>query len=562
MDKIKILALGGLDEEGRDLYCIEINGDIIVIGGGLKTPTKTTPGIDFIISNFSYLKENKDRVIAFIVPKAKKNSFGAIPYIYQEVQAPIICTDLAKLTITKFAEKYQQVHDFKFNTIKLPATINIGGHVIDFFSTCASMPETFGFAIRTNLGNIIYSGDFIVEYANANYFKLDLNTLGKIAEQPTLLLMSESINSTKAGYCAPNHKLAPFLTKYFKEATGRIFIAVNNDNFYRINEVYQVCKDFNKKIFLYDDEMKNIYNLRSLAKDDFFNVKNIVSIDDVLRIKEQDLVILMGDEGERIYEKISILANRENEEKQIKLQPNDTFIVAAPPSDKNEVIATATVDELYKAGCNVKFIGSKNINKMHAYEEDLRMLLSLLKPKYYLPVKGYYVNLLANAKIGLDMNIGLTHFNIFLLDNGQSLYIDEKGANVDFDVNRKVDVSDVMIDGIGVGDVVNEIINERTRLSEDGVVIIGCAVSKTERTIAYGPDVQMRGFLFLKDKEADLLLKEITKIFIDDVNAWLETTKNFDNKSVENAITYKISKMIQKLNNRNPVIKPNVIVVE
>ncbi len=562
MDKIKILALGGLDEDGRDLYCIEINKDIIVIGGGIKFPTKNTPGIDFIISNFSYLKENKERVKAFILPKGKKNSFGAIPYIYKEVQAPIYCTKLTKLLLESFSQHYHQENDYVFNVVELPNTINIAGHTIDLFSTCASIPETFGLSIRTDLGNIVYSGDFIVEYANANYFKLDLNTLGKIAEHPTLILLSESLNSTKSGYCAPNHKLSTFLTKYFKEAKGRIFLALNSDNLYRVNEAFLVCKEFNKKIFLYDEQMKFIYNLRSLGKNDFFNPKNIISTDDILRIKEQDLVILMADEGEKIYEKISLLANRENDEKQIKIQSDDMFIVACPASDNTEVIATSVVDDLYRSGCDVRYITSKMINKMHAYEEDLRMLLSLLKPKYYLPIKGYYVNLLANARIAYDMNIGLTHSNIILLDNGQSLYIDEKGANIDYDLDSKVDVSDIMIDGIGVGDVVNEIINERSRLSEDGVVVIGCGISRSLRKIVCSTDVQMRGFLFLKDKEADALLKEITKFFINEVEEWLKTTKTFDVDSLENQIAFKLSKILLKNNNRNPVVKPNVIIVE
>lgn len=564
MDKIKILALGGLDEEGRDLYCVEINGDIIVIEAGMKFPTKNTPGIDFIISNFSYLVENKDRVKAFIIPKTKKNNFGALPYIYKEVKAPVYGTILTKNTLERFANFYQQPSDFDFRIVELPCSINIAGHQVDLFSTCASMPKSFGFSIKTDLGNIVYSGDFIVEYANDNFFKLDLNVLGKIAENPTLLLMSESNNSNKSGYCSPGHKISPLLKKYFKEATGRIFIALNSDNFYRIHEVFTICKDENKKVYLYDEKIKEIFELKVLdnQKTYYFNSKNIVPRDDVLRVKEQDLVILMANEGEKIYEEISILANRENADKQIKIQPNDLFIVACPPSDRTEVIATSVVDELYKAGCEVRNINSKMVNKMHAYEEDLRMLLSLLKPKYYFPIKGYYVNLLANAKIAFDMNIGLSHNNIFLLDNGQSLYLDEKGPNVDFDVDLKVNVNDIMIDGIGVGDVVNEIISERSRLSEDGVIVLGCGVSKTERMITCGPDVQMRGFLFLKDKEADILLKEITKIFVEEVENWIKTTKNYDAQHVEQLIANKLSRLLLRNNNRNPVIKPNVIIVD
>jgi len=199
MEKIKVLALGGLDEDGKDLYCVEINDDIFIIGAGFKYPTKTTPGIDFIIADFSYLQENAHRIKAYILPKAKKNSFGAMPYIYKVAPAPIYCCLLTKIFLESFSEDYHQENDYKFNIIDLPQVIKINGYQFTFFSTCASMPQTFGFSIKTNLGNIVYSGDFIVEYSNENFFKLDLNTLGKIAENPTLLLMSESRNCQNSG---------------------------------------------------------------------------------------------------------------------------------------------------------------------------------------------------------------------------------------------------------------------------------------------------------------------------------------------------------------------------
>ncbi len=562
MDKIKVMALGGLDEDGKDLYVIEINDDIFVIGGGFKYPTKNTPGIDFIISNFSYLKENKDRVKAYILPKGKKNSFGALPYMLKDVPAPIYCTQLTALYLNDFTASRQVTIQYDYHFFTLPASFKIAGHQFDFFSTCASMPSTFGFSIRTSLGNIVYSGDFIVEYGHDKYFKLDLNTLGKIAENPTCLLLAESVNSTKSGYCSPSHKIYNYLVHQFKSAPGRIFVAVPSDNLYHIDEIFKACSEFNKKLCLYDKTTKDIYALKKHEKTPYFSSKNIVEVEDILRYKDQDLVILLSDEGEAIYEKISLLANKENEEKQVRIGENDTFIMACPPSDNNEVIATSTIDEIYKSGCHVSYLTGKQLGKMHAYEEDLKMLLSLLKPKYYFPIEGYYVNLLANAKLAFEMRIGLTHSNIFLLDNGNVLNIDENGAKVNFNTDDAIAVGDVMIDGIGVGDVVNEIINDRSRLSEDGVAVLGCAVSKTTREVIAGPDVQMRGFLFLKDKEADVMLKEITRIFMDLVNKWVKETKTFELKRLEEQITQTIGRYLLRNSNRNPVVKPTIIVLD
>ena len=563
MDKIKIMALGGLDEDGKDLYIIEINDDIFVFNSGFKYPTKLTPGIDFIIADFTYLKENKDRIKAYIIPKAKKDSFGALPYIYKECPAPIYGTLLSKVFLNEFAEFYQQVSNFDFHEIKLPSEISIAGYKFMFFSTCASMPLTFGFSIKTNLGNIVYSGDFIVEYNNEKYFKLDLNTLGKIAEEPTLILLSESKNASKTGYCSPNHRLYPYFVKCFEEVNGRCFVSLTSDNLYHLDELFKACNDCSKVVCFYDKSTENIYNLKKYGEDYFPRI-NIVPTDDILRTKESNLVILITGEDRDLYDKISLLCNGENDLKQIRINPNDTFIFAVSPTDSLEILSTATIDELYKTGCDVKYIKKHSLATMHACEEDLRMLLSLLKPKYYLPIEGYYVDLLANAKIAFDMRLGLSHKNIFLLDNGQSLNINEKGeANPYFNDDGKHPVTgDLMIDGIGVGDVVNEIISDRTRLGKDGVVVFGCAVSKKERKIVCGPDVQMRGFLFLKDKDADAIVKEVTNYFISTVNEWALSTKDFESYKIEQRVQDYVSKNFKRNLNRDPVVKPNVLVID
>lgn len=561
MDKIKILALGGLDEDGKDLYLIEINDDIYVIGGGFKYPSKATPGIDFIIADFTYLVENKDRVKAYILPKAKKNAFGAIPYIYKEVKAPIYCVKLTTIYLKQFTDDYHQENDYDFKILSLPSTVKINGLSFSFFSTCASMPSTFGFAIKTSLGNIVYSGDFIVEYSNEIAFRLDLNSLAKVAEDPTLILLSESKNSQKAGYCSPNHRMYNKFVTCFKEAQGRVFIALNSDNLYHLDEVFKACKDLDKKIYLFDNETKYIYDLVKTKDLNRYDSRNIVSKDDVLRVKDNELVIIMSDENERIYDKVSMFVNNEMDEKILQIKEDDTFYLAATPSDNNELVATSTIDELYKCGCKVKYETKQTVAKMHAYEEDLKMLLSLLKPTYYFPIEGYFVNLLANAQLAFEMGIGLSHNSIFLLDNGQSICFENGTAKMDFNLDEKIKVGDTMIDGIGVGDVVNEIISDRNRLGEDGVVVLGCAISKNERKIIAGPDVQMRGFLFLKDKDADVMLKEITNLFIDNINKWLSYTNEFDVIDLEETISNQIRKVLLKENNRNPVVKPNIVII-
>lgn len=562
MDRIKVLALGGLDEDGKDLYVLEINDDIFVCCGGFKYPSKTTPGIDFIIADYSYLVENKNRVKAYIIPKSKNNCFGAIPYIYKEVKAPIYCTKLTKFFLESFSKLYLQENDYIFKVIELPASLEIANHHFDFYSTCASMPSTFGFALATDRGNIVYSGDFLVEYSSEEHFRLDLNTLGKIAEKPTLLLMAESVNALHDGYCSPNHRLYNRMVQTLHNASGRVFVAINNDNLYHVDELFRACKETGRKVYLYDETSRDLYNLGKNT-DSYNKYTKILSKDEVLRTKDSEVVIMISDESERIYEKVSLLANNEQDDKLIKINTSDTFYLACIPSDNIEIVATSVIDELYRCGCNVVFETRNTLAKMHAYSEDLKMLLSLLKPKYYLPIEGYYVSLLANAKVAFEMGIGLSHSSIFLLDNGQSIIFekDKERPDLSFNYDNKVLIGDVMIDGIGVGDVVNEIINDRNRLGEDGVVVLGLAVSKEERKILAGPDIQMRGFLFLKDKDADQMLKEITQIFIESVEDWLRKTTDFDVNNLENNISNILRKMLLKNNNRNPVVKPNIVII-
>ena len=563
MNKIKILALGGLDEDGKDLYIIEINNDIFVFNAGFKYPTKLTPGIDFIIADFTYLKENKEKIKAYILPKGKPDAFGALIYIYKECPAPIYGTTLTKVFLKRFAEHYKQGSDFEFNEISLPSVIDVAGHTITFFSTCASMPHTFGFSIKTPLGNIVYIGDFIVEYNNEKYFKLDLNTLGKIAELPTLCLLGESRNATKQGYCSPKHRLYPFLMKSFEDSDGRCFVALTDDNLYHIEEFFKACFDSNKKICFYDKNSLDIYNLKKYGGD-YFPTENIIQVDDIFRTKESSLVILITGHDASLYEKISLLASGEGELKQVRINPSDTFIFSISPSDSLEIIATSTLDEIYKTNCNVKYIKKHSLEKMHACEEDIKMLLSLLKPKYYLPIEGYYVDLLANAKIAFDMRLGLSHKNIFLLDNGQSLKFNSEGE-VTASYNESKDdpvYGDLMIDGIGVGDVVNDIISDRTRLGKDGVVVLGCAISKSQRRIVCGPDIQMRGFLYLKDKEAEMIYKDVSNYFENAVNEWAENTKDFDNEKIEMKIQEAISKNFRRTLDRDPVVRPNVLMID
>lgn len=555
-DKIKVFALGGLDEDGKNLQIIEINNDIFVIECGIRFPDKTTPGIDYIIANYDYLKENKNKVKAYILLHGHDDEIGALAYIYKDVPAPIYCSSTTKEMFLKFLNHVgKSNNDFDFHIILPTSDVMIGGRKFSFFHTCHNIADSSGVAVDTSYGNIIYTGDFIIENNAEDRYLCDLNAIAKITEKPTILLMTESVYSNKQGYTSPCHKITPLILRDFEEAKGRIFVSLFSTNAYNIGEVFRLAFTFKKKIICYDSETQEVLEtfLKTTGTD--FPKGLLADLDDINRINSTDLVVLVCGYGANLYKKMSIIALGDSEDHLVNLNPDDTFIMAAPANVNVEVVATDAIDDLYRSGAKVINLSRQKFFRMHASEEDIKMMISLTKPKYYMPVKGAFRFLLGNAKLALNMGVGLSHQNVFVLDNGLILEIDEKGAHIS---NDSVKTGNLLIDGMGVADSNGKTMSERERLSADGVVILACTVSKSKREIVAGPDVQMRGFMFLKD--ADSILKTVTNIFVNTINEYLaKPSCNLD--EARQIIYENCLKAIKKETNKTPVIMPLILEV-
>jgi ribonuclease J len=429
----------------------------------------------------------------------------------------------------------------------------IAGHKLSFFHTCHNIADSSGIAIDTSYGNIIYTGDFIIENNAEERYLCDLNAIAKISEKPTILLMTESVYANKQGYTAPNHKLTPIILHDFEEAKGRIFVSLFSTNAYNIGEVFRLSLLFKKKIICYDSETQEVLETFLKTTGSEFPKGLLAELDDINRINPNDLVVLVCGYGANLYRKMSIIALGESDDKLVSLTESDTFIMAAPANVNVEVIATDAIDDLYRSGAKIINLSRQNFLRMHASEEDIKMMISLTKPKYYMPIKGAFRFLLANAKLALHMGIGLSHQNVFVLDNGMILNIDEKGAHIG---NESIPTGNLLIDGMGVADSNGKTMAERERLSADGVVILACTISKGKRQIVAGPDVQMRGFMFLKD--ADSILKTVTNIFTNTINDYLaKPSCNLD--EAKQVIYENCLKAIRRETNKNPVIMPLIL---
>ena len=559
-EKIKVFALGGLDEDGRDCYIIEIDSDIFVIDAGTTLPDKTIPGVDCLLPNFDYIVKNKDRVRAYIMTHGHDESIGAIRHFYKYAPAPVYCSHTTMTIIEGQLANYEQKLQYDFRIVKPSDDVVIAGRRVRFFQTCHNAANSSGIAISPSQGNIIFTGDFIISFATeeTNY-QFDLAAASELAKEPTLLLMAESKNADKNGYCSPKHRINSLVEKYFK-MNRRIFVACYWQNMYRVREIVRLVKKYGKKIYCYDNYthiiMRQIIagtKTGSLTESDF------IKKEDLLRVRKNDVVILMVGQTDDIFKEISALAAGVNADKRIKLEKDDIFLDVALPRPSFETIATRSMDAVYRSGCEVVWLKGKDISAMHAKEDDIRFVLNLFKPKYYFPVRGHYTKIMENAKIAVSLGIGLNHMNVFVLDNGMQLIFEENRRPVILPSEvTGVDISPILVDGKGFTKINSDIIETRQKMGVDGAVVIASTVSLSQKKIIAGPDCQMRGFVFVK--EAEPLLKSITQIYVEEVTGALNRNQDFE--LTINTIKDRIRWFIRRENGREPLIEPIILVEE
>lgn len=555
-EKIRIVSLGGADEDGKNCIVVEINDDIFVIGCGIKHPDKTMPGIDYIIPNFDYLKANKDRVKAYFLLHGHDDETGALAYLYEDVPAPIYGSKIT-LTLFDMFVKHARKDNVKYKTVEVAPTsdFKVANRLISYFHTSHNIADSSGIAISTQYGNIVITSDFVIENNASPSYLHDMNAIARIAERGTLILLTESIYATRPGYTAPMYRITPHIEEQLKDAKGRTFVALFASNFYNIEEVIDIAVKNRKTIIPYDEETDQILKMMMATGQSHITKNLVMPLAEINRIREQDIIIIMLSHDTKAYSKIAVLASGQIEDYRLKLRPTDTFIVACPHNNNTEVESVDAVDELYRSGCSVYAVSKKNFYRMHACVEDIKTMIAQLRPKYYLPVKGMFMNLLCNAQIAAGMGVGLNHTNIFLVDNGVSLLIDEKGARM-FD--EKIPHGDIMIDGIGVGDVSPAVVQDREKLAQ-GVILIAAMISKSKQKLIAGPDVQVRGLVYLKDSE--ILIRDVTRIF----NACLEdhlSSPYYDIRKLKDEVYDKVLRMVRRQSGKEPMVLPLLTEVE
>lgn len=555
---IKVVALGGLDEAGKNCYVIEVDHDAFIIEAGLKYPGSAMPGVDIIIPDFDYIRSISRKVKGIIITHGHDDQYGALPYLLSVCNAPVYATETTIAIIKNaYKKKFKKINNYEFVPISPSQTLIIANHVFELFQTTHSVSESFGFALKTRFGNIVYTSDYMTDYSPLKGFQFDLPKIARLSEnEKTFLLMTESEAADKPGIASPNHKITSLIKDVFENPTGKTFISIYNQNFYNIQEIINLCQKYKKKICIPNPDMEDFFADMAKVGDLVIPDNMKISLTDLVRNPSRDIVILIAGSGEELFNYCKDVCY--GNVKGIRVETTDTWIEAAPSVPGTEVLAVDASDTIFRTDCHVLTLSRKEISSMHAQQEDLKMMISLFRPRYYMPVKGDFKQLMANAQLAISVGVGLNHFNTFVYDNGMALCFDELGRVIH--KSLMVKNGDVLVDGSSVGDVKEAVVEERTKM-EDGVILLGITVSSKKKLILSSPDIEVRGFFYLKDNAP--VMAQITSVFTSTVSSSLQNNQGKQSLGdLSKKVAEKIERLILKETDKRPMVVCNVMDID
>lgn len=489
--QIKIFALGGLDENGKNMYCIEVNNDIYIVESGLKYPESQYLGIDIEIPNIEYLIENKNRIKAVFISHAHPDAMGCIEYLIKEINVPIYATQLTSWLIEDKLKKLDNVN-YLIKRIKENSIIKLDNDLrVHTFKTTHSITHSVGFAFETNQGFIVFPSDYIIDFGAIDEYQTDLHKIVDISKKGVLALMSESVSAANEGHTSPKHRISNIIENTIADAKGRIIVTAYTHSVFNIKEIVDLGIKYNYRIVILNPDLQDLVHKHDKLKMPIIPSASRAKMSD---IEHNDVLVIVSGNGADLFEQLSEIATGGSDI--IKTTNLDTFIIASPPIPGIEHISIKAIDDIYRSHANVKIISSKQIASMHASKEDLKMFINLLRPKYYIPIKGDYTHMIANGNIAYDM--GIDKDNVLILENGEVVTFENKELKEE---KEYINAGSILIDGQNINDSQGVVLNDRLSLSQDGTIIIGVALDKVTKKVAASIDIQTRGFIFLKDSE-------------------------------------------------------------
>ena len=540
MSKIKIFSLGGLNENGKNMYVIEVNEDIFVIDAGLKYADEHMLGIDYMIPDIKYLKENQKRIKGIFLTHGHYENSGALSDIIKDLN--MVNVYGSKFTIDILKNELESSGIKNSNLIEiLPYKSLIFGSVKVFPVTLShSIPDNFGYAIYTEDGVIFYASDFVFDATMRGHYQTDMGKLAYIGKQGVLCLMTESIYANNVGHTAPNHRISNLIRETLNKADGRVIFNVLNSHLYRIQELFNEVSKTNRKIVIMGKELQNIVNY---AMENNYLFINKDFIGDLNNINDDNSVIVTSDLRGNSYFSINKIVN--GYDKFIKLKSTDTVFLASPVYEGREKTFYKLLDDISKFDVTVVTLSKNNLSH-HASSEDLMMMIDLMKPKYYFPIKGEYRFQVANADLALK--VGMKPNNIILKENGfVAKFVNGKLID-DFE---KIPCGEISIDGDNSDDIGEVVLNDRQMLSDNGIIVVSATLSKKTKAILAGPEILTRGFVYVKDSGE--LIDNIKKMCLEVINSNIHDNY-VDYGKIKNGIRDTLSKYLSNHTGNKPMI--------
>nr|WP_225948341.1 ribonuclease J [Paenibacillus sp. OAS669] len=548
---MSIFALGGVNEIGKNMYVIQYEDDMVVIDCGSKFPDESLLGIDLIIPDISYLIEHKDKVRALIVTHGHEDHIGGIPYILKQCNMPIYAT---RLTIGLIEIKLKEaglLADTELIEITSNSEVELGSIRATFFKTNHSIPDCLGIAFQTPEGTVVHTGDFKFDLTPVNEQYPDIHKMAEIGKNGVLVLLSESTNSERPGFTPSERKVGESIEEAFTKARQKVVISTFASNVHRLQQIVDAAAMTNRKLTVLGRSMVNVVKIASELGYLKIPEGMLVEAGEVAGLEAERVAILCtGSQGEPMAA-LARLASSTH--RQIKILPGDTVILSATPIPGNERNVAQIVDNLFRLGANVIY-GSGSVTGMHvsghACQEELKLMLTLMKPTYFIPIHGEY-RMLYQHRL-LAEAVGVKKENIFILHNGDVVDIQDQTASQ----TRKVSAGNTFVDGWGIGDVGNIVLRDRKHLSEDGILVVVITLSKAEGHILSGPDIISRGFVYVRQSEA--LLDQANRIVTETINK-LQAENIYQWSSLKISVKDALGRYLYENTGRRPMILPIIM---
>ncbi|WP_125762576.1 ribonuclease J [Companilactobacillus hulinensis] len=552
--KIKIVLLSGVRENGKNMYAVEVNDEIYILDIGLQYPDNDLYGIDVVVPDMTYIKQNIDKVVGIFLSHGHADAIGALPYLIGDYDIPVfgseMTIELAKIVCfnDKRSKKFDNFHVIDENT-----AIDFDEASVSFFKTTHSIPGSLGIVVKTTEGQIVYTGDFKFDQAAVPTYKTDYARIAKIGDEKVLALLSDSANAESPYENSSERDIYEYILDTFSYHNGRIIVAQVASNIQRMQQVMDAADKTNHRVYLSGTDAEKI--LKTAMKLGYLKISNKDLLVNTRELKDIDQSKLVVIETGRMGEPIKLLQKMANPAAKTKFQieEGDLVFIATTPSHAMDTTFAKTRDAIYRTGAEVKSLGDEKHSSGHANKSDLQLMINLLTPENVVPIQGEYRLLDAHARIAHET--GIPYQNIFLTKKGDVLNYE----NGQFYQGKGVDAGDTMIDGIGVGDIGSIVLRDRELLAQDGVFIAVATIDRKKKKVVAKPKITARGFVYMRASRD--LLSESSDIIVDTIVDYLQNSKDFDWSDLKQGVRDKLNHFLYEQTNRHPVILPVIMEV-